>query len=149
MKETKLIAPCGMNCTICSAYLARENDLKKTGIHRKYCTGCRPSKKHCNLKENCLLLKENKIKYCYECPDFPCPRLKRLDKRYREKYHMSMIENNKRIKETGIDKFIEEQNEKWGCPKCDGMISCHNGLCFKCDIEKLKAKKLKYCWEDK
>jgi len=31
--EAALVAPCGMNCAICSAFLAREYDLKKQGIN--------------------------------------------------------------------------------------------------------------------
>ncbi len=27
--EERLIAPCGMNCAVCSGYLAMQNDLKK------------------------------------------------------------------------------------------------------------------------
>jgi hypothetical protein len=26
------------------------------------------------------------------------------------------------------------------------MICCHNGLCFSCDLEKLRSKKQKYRW---
>jgi ribosomal protein L40E len=54
---------------------------------------------------------------------------------------MSMIENLDFIKEQGIEPFLKVQEEKWLCPVCGGTISCHGGQCFKCGIEKLKAKK--------
>jgi hypothetical protein len=146
--EENLIAPCGMNCGLCSSYLAMKYDLKKTGIMKSYCPGCRPRGKNCAfLKKNCKLLGEGKVQYCYECGNFPCRRLKGLDKRYRTKYHMSMIENLENIKKDGIEKFLASQSKKWQCSKCGGIISCHNGLCFHCDIDKLKNKKKKYCWE--
>lgn len=146
--EEILIAPCGMNCGICLAYLAREHDLKKQGIMRNYCEGCRPRGKNCAfMKKSCYLLGEGKVQYCFECDDLPCARLKRLDKRYATKYHMSMIENLEYIKKHGMEKFLKKEEKKWRCPECGGVICCHNGICFSCGLEKLKNKKLKYRWD--
>jgi len=144
-----LIAPCGMNCRICSAYLARECELKKQGIMRSYCEGCRPRGKNCAfMKKSCELLGEGKVQYCYECEEFPCRRLQGLDKRYRTNYHMGMIENLEFIRDKGMDKFLKKEAKKWRCPECGGVICCHNGICFSCGIEKLKQKKKKYRRED-
>jgi hypothetical protein len=138
--EEILIAPCGMNCGICSGYLAFKNDIKSKGISIPYCDGCRPRGKNCAfMKKSCALIGEGKIKYCFECADFPCQRLKRLDKRYRTKYHMSMIENLNYIKENGMQNFLRQQEGKWKCPECGGVISCHTGICFSCGLEKLKV----------
>ncbi len=145
----ELIAPCGMNCAICSAYLARQHDLKRQGIMRNYCAGCRPRGKNCAfLKKKCDLLGKGQVKYCYQCPDFPCRTLKHLDKRYRTNYRMSMIENLEYIRENGIEKFLKREEEKWRCPNCGGVICCHNGICFECGLELLKAKKRRYRWEE-
>ncbi len=35
-----LIAPCGMNRSICGGYIALQNDIKRTGVRMSYCTGC-------------------------------------------------------------------------------------------------------------
>jgi hypothetical protein len=147
--EEILIAPCGMNCALCSSYLAMKNDLKRTGIMKSYCAGCRPRGKNCAfMKKSCELLGKGLVKYCYECGEFPCRRLKGLDKRYSTKYHMSMIENLEYIRDKGIDKFLDKEREKWKCQECGGTICCHNGLCYQCELEKLKEKKKKYRWED-
>jgi hypothetical protein len=144
-----LIAPCGMNCAICSGYLAMKNDLKSTGIMKTYCAGCRPRGKNCAfLKKKCDLLANGRVQYCYECEEFPCRRLRDLDKRYRTFYRMSMIENLEYIRDNGIEKFLEKEAEKWKCPECGGVICCHNGICFSCGLEKLKNKKNKYRWTD-
>jgi hypothetical protein len=144
-----LIAPRGMNCALCAGYLAMKYDLKKQGITKSYCAGCRPRGKNCAfMKKNCDLLGEGKVQYCYECAEFPCRRLKGLDKRYRERYHMSMIENLTFIKEQGMQKFLEKEAEKWKCPDCGGVICCHNGLCYSCGLEKLKARRYTSRWED-
>ena len=145
--EEGLIAPCGMNCAICSHYLSQAHNLKDAGLNIPYCTGCLPRDKRCAfIMKTCKLLRERAIDYCWQCADFPCARLERLDQRYRQNFHMSMIENLRCMRENGLEKFLCRQKEEWACPKCGGVICCHNGLCFSCDIEKLKKKRLKNRW---
>ncbi|MGA3288914.1 MAG: DUF3795 domain-containing protein [Candidatus Bathyarchaeia archaeon] len=45
----ELIAPCGMNCALCSGYLALKNDVKSKGVRMSYCTSCRPRNKNCSF----------------------------------------------------------------------------------------------------
>jgi hypothetical protein len=145
--EEILIAPCGMNCALCTSYLAGKHDLKSKGFGKSYCAGCRPRGKNCAfMKKKCELIGEGRIKYCFECETFPCKNLKHLDERYREKYHMSMIENLRDIKDAGIKKFLEKEVKKWKCPTCDGNISCHDGFCYNCELDDLKKKKKKERW---
>ena len=99
------------------------------------------------MGDQCELLKNGRIRFCYECSDFPCRRLKGLDKRYRTKYHMSMIENLKAIQRKGIDDFLKSEKEQWACPKCGQPICCHNGLCLHCDLEILRTNK-RYRWNE-
>jgi hypothetical protein len=146
--EEKLIAPCGMNCSICVSYLALKNELKEQGFRKSYCAGCLPRGKNCTfMKKQCSLLGNGLVRFCYMCGDFPCSRLKALDKRYRTKYHMSMIENLEFIKEQGIEGFLKQEEAKWRCPECGDVICCHNGLCLHCSLGKLHQNK-KYCWND-
>jgi hypothetical protein len=144
--EEKLIAPCGMNCALCSSYLAQKYDAKQSGIQKQYCPGCRPRGLNCVFIKGCELIAEGRVKYCFECERFPCKRLKQLDERYRKNYHMSMIENLKDIKDLGVKKLLEHQARKWTCPTCGGAISCHDGFCYKCEMEELKKKKKKEGW---
>ena len=147
--KKELIAPCGMNCAICSGYLALRHNVKNKGIRMPYCEGCRPRDKKCAfLKKRCELLLNNKVEFCYECKDFPCERLKRIDKRYQTFFRMSIIDNLKFIKKNGMQKFLKAQKRKWQCPKCGDVICCHNGICFNCSLDKLKNKKKLYRWED-
>ena len=144
--KISLIAPCGMNCGLCVNYMSMKYDLKKEGFRKKYCSGCRPRGKGCTfMQKHCDLLGKGLVQFCYECEKFPCSRLKDLDKRYRTKYHMSMVENLKFIKEHGIGSFLEKEEEKWRCPTCGEAICCHNGLCLNCNLDKLKKNK-KYRW---
>ena len=138
--EESLIGLCGMNCGICSGYLAEKNDLMNKGIKVRYCAGCRSKKNNfCAFVKKCELLAKKLVTYCYECGNFPCEKLTSLDKRYRQHYHMSEIDNLKHIKENGMKKFLEREEGKWKCPECSGVICCHDGICYTCGLEELKA----------
>jgi hypothetical protein len=140
-RHPDLVAPCGMNCGTCSSYLAGTREIRKLGVRMPYCRGCRPRNKSCAfLKKQCRLLTEGTVTFCSECPGFPCERLVALDRRYRERYHMSMLENLAFITDQGLDAFLRKEAEKWQCPDCGGTISCHNGICFDCGIERLRAR---------
>lgn len=127
-----LIAPCGMNCGICRAYL-RE---------KKKCPGCRGEDANKNVAcvnckiKNCVAYKNTKSKYCFACDDYPCDKLRHLDKRYRKRYNMSMIANLDNIKSFGIKRFIKNEKARWSCAKCGGTICVHGGYCFECGKNK-------------
>lgn len=50
-EKEALIAPCGMNCSLCIAYQFKEKDLNKRGFHKKYCPGCLPRGKTASIWE--------------------------------------------------------------------------------------------------
>lgn len=146
--DEKLIAPCGINCALCIAYQFKENDFNKRGFHKKYCPGCIPRGENCtHMNDACELLANGSVRFCFECENFPCKRLKALDKRYRTKYHMSMIGNLNCIKEFGLEDFLNKEREKWRCTECGATICCHNGLCLHCNIDTLVHNK-KYRWDE-
>jgi hypothetical protein len=137
-----------MYCARCANYLAMKNDVKSKGIRMPTCTGCRPRNKQCAfLKKWCSKLQSG-VRFCFECQDFPCHRLKTIDNRYQSRYKTSFIANLVEIKEKGIEEFLNAQEQKWKCPTCGEMLCCHNGICFNCGLEKLRAKKQMYRWDD-
>lgn len=124
LSQTNLIAPCGMNCGICYAFLRDKNK----------CPGCRKYNAEepitiagCKIR-NC---EELKFEYCNQCQHFPCDKIKHMDKRYRTKYDMSIIENLENIKSFGIKKFIQNEKIKWAC-SCGGTICVHKKKCLIC-----------------
>lgn len=123
------IAPCGMNCGICMAYLRESNKCPGCGAEdsNKPVTRLR-----CRIK-NCSKLQETNLKFCFHCESFPCGILKRVDKRYRTRYHMSMIENLENIRRFGIRKFIRNERKRWTCAECGGTICVHKGSCSECN----------------
>ncbi len=66
----------------------------------------------------------------------PCKNLDRLDRRYRERYCMSMIENLKMIQAKGIDVFLKNQEEVYGRPNCGDVVCVHDGKCYSCGYKK-------------
>ena len=145
---SELVAPCGMNCALCASYLSLKHNVKAKGIKTPTCSGCRPRGKQCAyLKKWCSTLRSG-ARFCFECHDFPCHRLKTIDSRYQSRYKMSMVANLIEIIEKGIEEFLKAQEQKWKCPTCGGMICCHNGICFNCGLEKLRTKKQMYRWDD-
>ena len=128
--DQELIAPCGMNCGICLSYFGYAVNGRK---RKNPCTGCIKRDKQCAfVKKQCDKLLNKKISYCFECKDFPCENLKNLDRRYKTKYQMSMIENLKYIKKNGIEKFVKKERERWKCPSCGGGICVHDKKCYTC-----------------
>ncbi|MGA7161359.1 MAG: DUF3795 domain-containing protein [Bacteroidota bacterium] len=128
LNKVSLVAPCGMNCSICSAHLRGKNK----------CVGCRGSnfnkpvtRVSCKLK-TCEVFQKERAKYCFECKSFPCENLRHLDKRYRTKYNMSMIANLEYIKDFGIRKFVRNEDLRWTCAQCAGTICVHTGFCIDC-----------------
>ena len=124
----ELIAPCGMNCALCIGYQREKNSCKGCNIvdpnKPGYCRTC--SVVTCEKREGEL---------CFDCKDLPCRRIKQLDKRYRAKYHMSMMENLEFIKEKGMEVFIENERKRWTCTECGGLLSVHRNECQFCGNE--------------
>ena len=60
----------------------------------------------------------------------PCKNLAHLDKRYRERYGMSMAENLKELKAKGEDEFLKSQEQKYQCPTCADIVCVHDAKCY-------------------
>ncbi len=130
------VAPCGMNCGICKAYLAYSRGIPKQKGKIAHCTGCRVRNKNCAfIKKNCEKIRNGQIRFCYQCADMPCKRLAHLDEHYRERYSMSMVENQKMIKEKGMEEFLKSEAEKYKCPQCRDVVSVHDGKCYACGYQ--------------
>src|SRR5512135_2790233 len=104
----ELVAPCGMNCGVCKAYLAYVHGVLRQRKKVSHCAGCRPRAKNCYIKRGCETKKltHGEIQSCSQCDVMPCEKLAHLDRRYRTRYGMSMVENLKTLKEKGMAEFL-------------------------------------------
>lgn len=133
--SVKLIAPCGMNCRLCYGYIRPKGK----------CLGCNSSED--SKPKSCASCKivvcekrvQNGWETCAPC-DTPCRRLKDLDKRYRTKYHMSMMENLETIRNHGMKGFLRQQIETFRCTTCGGMLCVHKDDCPSCKAVAWKQK---------
>ena len=63
---------------------------------------------------------------------FPAKLSQSSTEMYTKRYDFSMVANQKEIKETGLDKILENQQEKYKCLVCGSLICIHEKKCLKC-----------------
>ncbi len=122
--DSRLIAPCGMNCAICKAYLRKNHP----------CLGCNFAEKNRpRTRVRCPLrvCRKRNGRFCCTCPEFPCDCLRHLDQRYWIKYGMSEIENLEFIKTNGIKKFVDKEGRRWFSKR--GILCVHDKKYYRRD----------------
>ena len=127
----EMIAPCGLDCSICKRALAETDP----------CPGCLGPDEHkpefcakqCGIIL-CAKRRENGYEYCDECPDYPCGDVMEKENRYTSKYphRESPLENLRMIREQGMDSFLEHEKKLWSCPDCGKPFSVHDSFCPHC-----------------
>ena len=131
MFTADMIAPCGLDCSICKRALAETDP----------CPGCKgpDERKPSFCSERCGIIlcekkKENGYAFCDECPDYPCDDVMEKEDRYTSQYPLyeSPLKNLRTIRETGMEAFLEHERKQWTCGECGGVISVHTGACSGC-----------------
>jgi hypothetical protein len=124
------LAPCGVFCGACPS-------IGKT------CRGCssedrqqgRGSKWGCKVRNCCYNVE--KVSFCGECGKFPCKIIgkKLLDTHPGEpafKYRHEVPDNLARMKELGLDEYLEHERQRWSCPHCGGQVVFYHYKCRSC-----------------
>jgi hypothetical protein len=128
--SAELFAKCGINCRTCVGFFGYKLNGEKTTP----CGGCQTRQETCTFfKNHCKNPNREKIQYCFECQDFPCDELKKIDKDYSGKYEASLIENFSYIKNRGMKEFLKNEEEKYKCPTCGGVTCVHTKKCYTCN----------------
>ena len=136
MVDNNLAAPCGIYCGACRQYLLWKKDLLEERGYKMGCKGCRIRNKNCAfIRRDCPALKKKELDYCYECEQFPCQKLQKIDSLYQERYSVNMVENLKRIEEIGVEQWLQEQKRLYTCPECGGEICVHDAECYDCGLK--------------
>ncbi len=144
-EKYNLSAPCGVFCGSCRHYLAFKKKMEEQVGLRRGCEGCRIRNKNCAfIKKGCSAIRKGEYLFCYECSLFPCDNLKNLDARHKTNYGDSPIANLLKIKEIGVEKWLNEQKTLYTCPKCHGELSVHDDVCFDCGYKFNPHKKSDY-----
>lgn len=128
LSDLQLIAPCGLDCRLCRAYIREKNA----------CPGCRGDDSlksnacvTCKIK-NCPKISNGEVTFCSECNEFPCSLTNKLERRYTLNYEVSIIGNLKHIKKHGLRNFVQHENKAWSCPKCGALLCMHKDHCESC-----------------
>ena len=131
MFTADMIAPCGLDCSLCRKAHEKVNP----------CPGCKgPDEnkpKFCSELCGIVICEKRKssgYEFCDECPDFPCEDVMEKENRYTSAYPLyeSPINNIRLIRETGMEAFLEKQRNEWTCRECGGPICVHTGICRDC-----------------
>lgn len=134
MFTEEMIAPCGLDCSLCTRAHDKENP----------CPGClgpdenKPEFCRCRCPIiQCERLRENWYRFCDECPEYPCEPCQERETRYMSQYALqeSPRENLEMIRREGMESFLRRQRERWTCKDCGGPISVHDGVCAGCGKE--------------
>lgn len=131
MFREEMIAPCGLDCSLCSEAHKPQNACQG-------CTGPDENKpEFCSSRctiIGCAVRKNENYRFCDECAQYPCEFMQERETRYQSQYVLteSPIENLACIRKHGMDEFLAAQKEKWTCRECGGVISVHTGVCGKC-----------------
>ena len=149
---TKLVAICGIYCGTCPSYLAyQENDVEEiertaqrlgipigevrcdgclSGKVRPPCVECKPGFRRC--------ARENKVTWCFQCPDFPCQRLRDFTNVHIVNgisHHAHVIDDLIYMKEHGIEQLIEKQEKSGRCPQCGRRLYWFSRVCPGCHTQ--------------
>jgi len=131
---------CGLYCGACELMnafrdgkqeeKAKEWNMKPEDIK---CYGCKsgdPSN-WCNECEFKSCAEEKGVDFCGECIEYPCQMLKdfQADKAV---HHSSVLRGCDRIKEIGMEKWLDEQDQRWSCVKCGTPSTWYREKCEKC-----------------
>lgn len=123
--DRAMFAPCGMNCAVCYRRLGS-----------KPCKGClcgdegKPAScRACSIR---ACTERKGVRYCFQCPEFPCGRLKALDKSYRTRYGVSLVAYGRSARAAGVEECLRAQTARFTCAACGGLISLHDGVCSEC-----------------
>lgn len=140
MFTAEMIAPCGLDCSVCSQALKENNP----------CPGC------CGPDENkpdfcayrcgiilCRKRKENGYRFCDECPEYPCGDVMEKENRYTSKYPLreSPLENLKMIRAMGMNAFLDQERKIWTCEKCGSPLNVHTGICSGCGMKAVRRNR--------
>ena len=91
---------CGLNCALCSMQLGG------------YCPGCGggAGNQSCGLAR--CSLEHGGIRFCWECPEYPCPRYEGFDEGDSFVPHRNRTQDIARARELGLEVYLAELEEK-------------------------------------
>lgn len=139
-KDLRYDTYCGLNCGACPVGIA--NELGRGDIldgfagnwnierEKLECSGCKGDvvAGFCVNCEMRLCAREKGIEFCYQCSNYPCREI--TDFRNDDAVHHSAVFSNlAKIREMGLDAWLESEKERWACPECGKRFGWYSDSC--------------------
>jgi hypothetical protein len=143
-----LTSRCGIYCGACYVYRAQEDGgaflevvSERLGVppDEVRCGGCTGPEeelwRNCKKCEVLPCLNGRGIEFCYMCPEFDegsCEKYERIS-RFASERGEDVRAAMERIRAGEAEAWLEEQDQKWRCPHCQGNISWYEEICHHCN----------------
>lgn len=126
MKE-RFDSYCGIYCGACST---------------PGCNGCKIMNEN-HWSPDCKFIQcaqSKNVDACPLCDQYPCDNIMEFEKD-KHVHHKTVVPNGKRIKEIGLEAWLEEQKERWTCEQCGKGFTWFDDKCKSCGTEVFSANK--------
>jgi len=161
MNDHRYDTYCGLYCGACEVIHAKTEKDKERVIDiwsknvpgwnatpdQINCSGCKTDNVFVNCRTMCRIkpcARDKGVEFCINCDHFPCnfyaQNKSKFDQIPTLRHGGVMLKNQKYIKEHGVEKWLEEQKEKWKCPECDTDFAWYTDECKVCkkDLKGIK-----------
>lgn len=145
MVNRELLAPCGLYCGVCGAYLATRTDNPKLrqGMAQVYgcapedinCLGCLSDVryKHC---EDCAIrdcAQSKGYTGCHQCGEFPCDKIEALDAAFPDTPAGREVRRAIAAwRDLDDEAFAAAQEARWTCRSCGARLMRGQKICHQC-----------------
>lgn len=139
-KQLRYDSFCGLNCGACPVGMANElgrGDIldgfaANWNIEREKleCSGCKGDviAGFCQGCEMRHCAREKGVEFCFQCDDYPCGTITEF--RNDDAVHHSVVFSNlAKIREMGLDAWLESEKERWACPECKERFGWYSDRC--------------------
>lgn len=112
-RTEKRFSLCGLSCTLCSMHLGG------------YCPGCGggAGNQSCTIAK--CSLEHGGVPFCWECPEYPCPRYESFDDGDSFVPHRNRQQDIAQAREVGLDTYLAQLEEKRAI--LDKLLAYYNG----------------------
>lgn len=135
----KLDSFCGIYCGACLCNIVRaEGNIAEVAqrlnrsVEQLTCTECKTA-----LHQDCFFVTcctAKGFNNCSECSVLPCAEITQFANDGL-KHHATTIPNLLRIREIGLDNWLDEQSIQYTCPKCGVRTGWSYSKCDKCGCD--------------
>jgi hypothetical protein len=132
----QILGFCGLYCPGCGTYQAT---AAGGGVEYEpgaftTCRGCNSGRlgiwcSSCEIRD---CARENGVRYCLQCAEFPCQKIQRFMDDPRFPYHKDVPGMMARLSEVGLETWAEEQDRRWLCTTCGSRFDWFAERCPGC-----------------